>query len=144
MAVIGKRGQSLDIFAVLRCAHASASGLYLVQCMGFLSLFCYEHECHIPLTQLRSLARSLRHLPSLPLCGPITILSRCIGHWDGVVFVHSGPFEGGMFRFRVIIDEGYPTNETPRVFFQTTVGARRAQPRKQQRIPLVWVGGCTP
>lgn len=43
------------------------------------------------------------------------------GHWDGVIFVHSGPFEGGIFRFRVLIAEGHPTEVTPRVFFQTTV-----------------------
>lgn len=129
----------MDVIAVLRCAHASVSGLYLVRGMGFLPLFCYEHECHIPLTRLRSLACSLRHPPSLPLCGPITIQSRCTGHWDGVVFVHSGPFEGGMFRFRVIIDEGYPTDETPRVFYQTTVGAR-AQLRKT-RTHSTCVGG---
>jgi len=43
------------------------------------------------------------------------------GAWDGAVFVHSGPYEGGTFKFRVLIPAGYPTEDTPRVFFQTTV-----------------------
>eukprot|EP00037_Helgoeca_nana_P034349 m.421388 g.421388 ORF g.421388 m.421388 type:complete len:387 (-) comp33921_c0_seq1:102-1262(-) len=43
------------------------------------------------------------------------------GDWDGAVFVHSGLYEGGVFRFRMLIPKRHPTDIPPRVFFQTNV-----------------------
>eukprot|EP00040_Diaphanoeca_grandis_P018587 m.97792 g.97792 ORF g.97792 m.97792 type:complete len:377 (-) comp27011_c1_seq1:58-1188(-) len=43
------------------------------------------------------------------------------GHWDGVLFIHSGMYEGGVFRFRIVIPEKYPTEIAPLIFFQTAV-----------------------
>eukprot|EP00051_Salpingoeca_urceolata_P022975 m.383770 g.383770 ORF g.383770 m.383770 type:complete len:398 (-) comp20047_c1_seq17:39-1232(-) len=39
--------------------------------------------------------------------------------WDGVIFIRSGIYEGGVFKFRVLIPAGYPNKDVPRVFFQS-------------------------
>lgn len=42
--------------------------------------------------------------------------------WDGVIFVRGGQFyEGGIFKFRLLIPQGYPDEEVPRLFFQSSV-----------------------
>ncbi|EFA04459.2 protein crossbronx homolog [Tribolium castaneum] len=37
--------------------------------------------------------------------------------WFGVIFVRSGPYEDGVFRFNVVLDENFPDSEHPKVVF---------------------------
>ena len=39
--------------------------------------------------------------------------------WDGVIFVREGLYEGGVFRFRILIPTSYPDTTVPRLFFQS-------------------------
>ena len=42
------------------------------------------------------------------------------GLWGGRLFLHSGPYQGGAFGFRLYIQPGFPaTTEPPRFFFTT-------------------------
>ncbi|CAH0556928.1 unnamed protein product [Brassicogethes aeneus] len=39
--------------------------------------------------------------------------------WFGVIYVRNGPYEDGVFRFNVILDEDFPDSEHPKVVFQS-------------------------
>eukprot|EP00096_Caligus_rogercresseyi_P012520 TRINITY_DN5273_c0_g1_i1.p1 TRINITY_DN5273_c0_g1~~TRINITY_DN5273_c0_g1_i1.p1 ORF type:complete len:319 (-),score=60.68 TRINITY_DN5273_c0_g1_i1:326-1282(-) len=38
--------------------------------------------------------------------------------WYGIIFVRSGLYQGGIFRFQIIIPDNYPDGDTPRLFFE--------------------------
>ncbi|KAJ8970660.1 hypothetical protein NQ314_001079 [Rhamnusium bicolor] len=39
--------------------------------------------------------------------------------WFGVIFVRNGPYEDGIFRFTIVLDENFPDCEHPKVVFQS-------------------------
>ncbi|KAJ8920777.1 hypothetical protein NQ315_004918 [Exocentrus adspersus] len=39
--------------------------------------------------------------------------------WFGVIFVRSGPYEDGIFRFNILLDDDFPDSEHPKVAFQS-------------------------
>ncbi|KAJ8954430.1 hypothetical protein NQ318_011106 [Aromia moschata] len=41
--------------------------------------------------------------------------------WFGVIFVRNGPYEDGVFRFNILLDENFPDGEHPKVVFQSEV-----------------------
>ncbi|XP_018577169.1 protein crossbronx homolog [Anoplophora glabripennis] len=41
--------------------------------------------------------------------------------WFGVIFVRSGPYEDGIFRFNILLDENFPDSEHPKVIFQSEI-----------------------
>ncbi|XP_076269227.1 protein crossbronx homolog [Rhynchophorus ferrugineus] len=41
--------------------------------------------------------------------------------WFGTIFVRSGPYKDGVFRFTIMLDETFPDCEHPKVVFQTQV-----------------------
>ncbi|XP_040565223.1 AKT-interacting protein isoform X2 [Lepeophtheirus salmonis] len=38
--------------------------------------------------------------------------------WYGVMFVRSGNYQGGIFRFQIIIPDNYPDGDTPKLYFE--------------------------
>ncbi|CAF1269349.1 unnamed protein product [Rotaria sordida] len=41
--------------------------------------------------------------------------------WNGVHFISQGPYEGGVFRFIIIIPNTFPDNDSPQVLFTSSV-----------------------
>jgi len=41
--------------------------------------------------------------------------------WNGVHFVSQGPYEGGVFRFYILIPNSFPDGECPKVFFTSSI-----------------------
>jgi ubiquitin-protein ligase len=41
--------------------------------------------------------------------------------WFGVIFVRTGPYEDGIFRFNIVLDENFPDSEHPKVVFLTEI-----------------------
>ncbi|CAF2474348.1 unnamed protein product [Rotaria sp. Silwood2] len=41
--------------------------------------------------------------------------------WNGVHFISQGPYEGGVFRFLIIIPNTFPDNDSPQVLFTSSV-----------------------
>lgn len=41
--------------------------------------------------------------------------------WFGVIFARSGPYQDGVFRFTIMLDENFPDCEHPKVVFQSKV-----------------------
>ncbi|KAJ8979020.1 hypothetical protein NQ317_003123 [Molorchus minor] len=41
--------------------------------------------------------------------------------WFGVIFVRCGPYEDGVFRFTILLDENFPDGEHPKVIFQSDI-----------------------
>ncbi|CAG9769008.1 unnamed protein product [Ceutorhynchus assimilis] len=41
--------------------------------------------------------------------------------WFGIIFARSGPYKDGIFRFTIILDEGFPDCGHPKVIFQTNI-----------------------
>jgi len=41
--------------------------------------------------------------------------------WFGVLFIRQGPYQGGVFRFQVLIPDNYPDGDVPRIVFDGPV-----------------------
>ncbi|RZC31983.1 crossbronx -like, partial [Asbolus verrucosus] len=41
--------------------------------------------------------------------------------WFGVIFVRNGPYEDGIFRFNIVLDENFPDSEHPKVVFLSEI-----------------------
>eukprot|EP00039_Didymoeca_costata_P027984 m.19638 g.19638 ORF g.19638 m.19638 type:complete len:376 (+) comp6637_c0_seq2:184-1311(+) len=41
--------------------------------------------------------------------------------WDAMLFLRSGLYNGAVFRFKILLPKDFPSDDTPRVFFQSQV-----------------------
>eukprot|EP00053_Salpingoeca_punica_P010548 m.94854 g.94854 ORF g.94854 m.94854 type:complete len:433 (-) comp15427_c0_seq2:204-1502(-) len=49
--------------------------------------------------------------------------------WDGVIFVRSGPYRDGVFKFRILIPDDYPSETVPRIIMQSQVHHPQVDPQ---------------